>query len=129
MIENPKLITQYNGRGVNIIHPIPFILTLKKADYDAGYVIRYFAGRINDRSNIIEISYGDYVKLDTSFYKKASVRWKISGVKNNIVTNNVLEYVGVVEHNLKQIDKARLEFPNIDLILNDPTQFWKPSKN
>ena len=53
-------------------------------DYNSGFVVRYFVKRhFNDI--VTEVTKSTYVKLNTVFYKKIELRWKLVG--NAVVVN------------------------------------------
>ena len=58
--------------------------TLK--DYEKGYINRYFVQKINDLI-ITEVNKNKYNEISSTVYNKLSIRWIISGPKNNVYKN------------------------------------------
>lgn len=106
------------------LSPDTFVLNIRSEDYERGYVFRYFVGTINYNS-VIETNIKNYNVVNTNFYRKAKVEWKITGPAYSLYKGKTLEVLGVVPHNLIQIDKAKKIIPNIEVVLNNPKQFWR----
>lgn len=127
MIYNETLPAQYGtfteiGNSSNILKSRP---TPTPQDYSEGYVKRYFVKKINENS-IFEISYLNSSNINTNLYKSVEVKWKISGPKNNIYKNNILDKYGVEESNRFEIDRIKKE-ENIDLssTLTNLLEYWR----
>jgi len=53
----------------------------KQADYNRGYIRRFFAQPTNDKLGVVtEISGDDYIRISTSaLYRAVTLRWRIKG--------------------------------------------------
>ena len=106
------------------LQPSTYIPTITQKDYTEGYINRFFVGRIN-YFEVIETSYKDFNMTDTTYFTKVQINWKITGVEFNVYNGKMLETVGVVNYNKYRILEAQKVIPKIDLILNNPKQFWR----
>lgn len=93
-------------------------------DYDKGYIDRYFLKKTNENI-IFEVSYIT-TNVNTNLYKKVQLKWKISGPRNNIYKNNILDKNGVEESNRFEIDRVRKE-EGVDLsgTLTNLLEYWR----
>lgn len=78
-------------------------------DYKAGFVTRYFIGRRNSRSDIMEIKVDQYntinnptTGLDGSIYMGISFDWKLTGPLHDIKDGMNIEY-GVYDTNDRMV--------------------------
>lgn len=94
-------------------------------DYDSGYITRYFAKKINENS-VIEIKNTTASQNTSPLYKITSIKWKISGQKNNVFSNNIMNNAGVMEQNKSEIDRVMRE-DEVDLsrTLNNLLEYWR----
>jgi hypothetical protein len=90
------------------LHPKP-----SPKDYINGYIIRYFVKKVNDYP-IVEVSSQNYEKISKVMYSSVSIKWEISGEKNDVYNNN-LKSIKNVENILVGISKK----------LKNPLQFYK----
>ena len=126
MIYDTPLATR-NIVGLNnyqYLQPSTYLPTITQKDYTEGYINRFFVGRIN-YFEVIETSYKDFNMTDTTYINKVQINWKITGVEFNVYNGKMLETVGVVNYNKYRILEAQKVIPKIDLILNNPKQFWR----
>lgn len=107
----------------NVFYPTTYIPTPTKADYNYGFLTRYFVGKRNQNS-IIETNARDYKMTDGSFFIKAQCDWQLTGPKNNIYTGTMLQTSGVEEYNRIQVNELRMKLPGIENILTNHLQFW-----
>ena len=103
----------------NELHPRP-----TQQDYSRGYIMRYFVKKVND-SPIIEVSYQNYETLSKFLYVMTSLKWEISGTKNDIFINGTIQSNGVYNNNLNSIKNAEKILPGISKKLKNPLQFYK----
>ena len=108
----------------NFITPSTYIPTITEDDYDTGYIDRFFIARIN-YFDIIETNYKDYNIANMSFFKKIKIDWKITGSEFNVYIGKTLQDTGVVNYNNRVINDLISYIPNINIILNNPKQFWR----
>ena len=98
------------------IYPDDFTSEITDDDYQSGIKTRYFAQLANDKTSpILEISESDFDKK-LNLYNKTSVRWKISGTRQNVENTNTII-----------IKNTERNYPGFSQKVF-PLQFWKPSK-
>jgi hypothetical protein len=107
----------------NQVYPIYFKPFPKSKDYSSGYINRYFVQKINDLI-ITEVDKNNYNEISSSVYNKLTVRWIISGPKNNVYKNKMLDRVGVTEQNNKTLSVNEKKMTGIKNYLNNPLEFW-----
>lgn len=125
MIYNDKLPQSYGtfvGLGKSPAFsgytPIP-----STEDYNKGYLERYFVKKINE-SIIMEISH--LVTPNENLYKKINVQWKISGPKNNVYKNGIIDKAGVMEQNRFEIDRIiKEEGVDLSSTLTNLLEYWR----
>ena len=108
----------------NYFEPGNHLPVVQQSDYDYGYITRYFVGKIN-YPNVFETNARDYNVVNSGYYKKIKITWKVSGTEFNVFKGKMLLTTGVVDYNLLRINDASVVFPQIRTILNDPRQFWR----
>jgi len=127
MIYNDKLTNSYGvfteirgGSSISKYKKLP-----SDQDYKDGYVERYFVKKINENI-IIEIDRTGTSTINLYLYKLATLKWKISGPKNNIYKNNILEKDGVEEFNKFEIERVKKE-EGVDLSSTLPNllEYWR----
>ena len=90
-------------------------------DYQRGYVTRYFIQQRNDNSaRIREINKEQFLNLldpgaglNSNFYKGIALRWKITGVLNDITKNSVIIQPGIEDTNKRTIERKEFDMPGI----------------
>jgi hypothetical protein len=107
----------------NQVYPVYFKPFPKTKDYSLGYINRYFVQKINDLT-ITEVDKNKYNEISSALYNKLSIRWIISGPKDNIYKNKILERVGVREQNIKILNTNEKKMTGIKNYLNNPLEFW-----
>ena len=129
MIINDTLSASY-GTFDGVPTNSDLIVSKKTPDenaYKAGYMDRFFAKRVN-YNGIYEIDYVNSKNINDALYKIVSIKWKISGPKNNVIKNGVLDKAGVTEQNRFEIDRIQKE-EGVDLssALPNLLEYWKGS--
>ena len=123
--DTPNNVKTIVGLGsYSFVTPSTYIPTITVNDYDNGYIDRFFISRIN-YFDIIETNYKDYNIANMSFFKKIKIDWKITGPEFNIYIDKTLQTTGVVNYNNLTIRDIQSHIPNINIILNNPKQFWR----
>ena len=107
----------------NQVYPVYFKPFPKTKDYSLGYINRYFVQKINDLT-ITEVDKNKYNEISSALYNKLSIRWIISGPKDNIYKNKILERVCVREQNIKILNTNEKKMTGIKNYLNNPLEFW-----
>lgn len=123
--DTPDAVKSIVGLGsYNYQTPSTYIPTISQNDYDYGYIKRFFIARIN-YFDVIETNNKDFNLANTSYFRKISIDWKITGPEFNVYSGKMLETTGVVDYNNLRIRDASVYIPNIQLVLNNPKQFWR----
>lgn len=104
--------------------PSTYTPSITDEDYNLGYIIRYFVGKRN-YFDVIETNAKGYNLADTTFYNKISIDWKITGPEYNVYIGKTLQTTGVVNYNVLRIREADSKIKGMNLILNNPKQFWR----
>lgn len=122
-MESKELIEKYNLITNNYDKFLFFVESKNiptEQDYNNGFVTRYFFKKINEKK-YTEINFKSYNNSkENKFLVFIKIEWKISGIKNNLYKNKILEIEGVEEYNLKVIKDNKLEN-----ILTNPLEYWK----
>lgn len=129
MIFNDTLTKSY-GTFEGVPSNVNLIVSKKRPteeEYKSGYMDRFFAKKTNE-NKIYEIDYVNSKNISDALYKIVSIKWKISGPKNNILKNGVLDKAGVIEQNRFEIDRIHKE-EGVDLssALPNLLEYWKGS--
>jgi hypothetical protein len=129
MIYNESLATSY-GKFSEISEtssPMTYKPMPSKDDYVKGYISRFFSKKINENL-ITEIQTDNANKLNSQLYKVVNLSWKISGPKNSIYKNGILDKYGVTDSNRFEIDRIHKE-EGVDLssALPNLLEYWKGS--
>ena len=74
---------------------------------------------------ILLTNYKDYNTANTSYFIKTKIDWKITGPELNTYIGKTLQETGVVNYNNFRIRDAQVYIPNIQIVLNNPKQFWR----
>lgn len=93
-------------------------------DYSRGYIIRYFAKKVND-GTIYEVAGDSYNTIINGLYFKINLKWRITGTKTDIYQNKVKIYSGVKEDNLSTIRTTEKSMSGLSGVLKDPLEFYK----
>ena len=95
-----------------MILPVP-----SEDDYSVGSFNRYFTRKENDVDALVfEISKNDFENKN-SLFKYITVRWRISGTKEE-----------VSRYNFSKMNIADRDLPKVSINLF-PLQYWRPSKD
>lgn len=111
-------------QSYNFVQPSTYIPTVDQKDYDNGYITRYFIGRIN-YFQVTETNAKDYNIANPAYFAKSKIKWKITGPEFNVYNKKTLETTGVVDYNILRINEAAQYIKNIEVVLNNPRQFWR----
>lgn len=127
MIYNDSLVKSYGTAPENFVGIAPkmYIPMASADDYKVGFIKRVFAKKANENV-IVEIKYSDASAINPALYKVITINWKVSGPKNNIMKNGMLDKAGVMEQNRIEIERANTE-EGIDLsgTLPNLLEFWR----
>jgi hypothetical protein len=104
-------------------------------DYTRGYVIRYFAKKIND-TIIIEISEEEYNNISNGttdynirLYQTTKILWKITGPLKSQRKSQYNIIPGIIDTNQRLTESANKTFLGIiDYIGGDYSKFSKPTE-
>lgn len=106
------------------VQPANHVPKIQSSDYEYGYITRYFVSNIN-YNNAYETNARDFNVVNTNFYKKLKITWKISGPEFNLYDGKMLLTTGVVDYNILRINEAAQVFSEIYTILDNPRQYWR----
>lgn len=104
-------------------------------EYAKGYFTRYFAKKVNEQENIIEISKENYIRmkegkvsLEDYLYQVTDLFWQISGPLYNDRVNKQYPVAGIVDTNKRLVEIKNKTFPGIkDYIGTEYTKYAVPS--
>jgi len=99
--------------------PDPYFLQPSQEDYDNGFVKRYFYKRKGSLT-INEIDEKGFGDLDSPYYQKIELKWKISGP-----LNDTTEETGIIDTNRRTILLYQNEFTGLERYLTDLQQSAK----
>jgi hypothetical protein len=116
--------TKLNLGNFNINLPNTFLPKPQEKDYKVGYIERYLVSKIN-YSEITEVSGDVYNKIDSNFFRKAKLKWKITGPLNSKYDGKMLLEQGVIEYNKKQVEQINTVINGTNEVLTNLTQFYK----
>lgn len=98
------------------------------ADYENGFIIRYFIRKANDVNGFVfEVSKDGYeTYIENPYWVVGEMRWRISGPLNPVFkeTGDIDDF-GVLESNKKSIMYTSKTIKNIALYLPNILQFYK----
>jgi len=118
------------------LSPTSYFPRPTEAEYQKGYITRYFVKKVNESINIIEISPEEYadikngtVAYDVSFYLTGELVWKIIGP---LKTQRLSQYdirMGIEDMNKAQTEKLNLTFLGIVAYIGgDYSKYARPTK-
>ena len=109
--------------------PNPNTERVTDRDIEVGYVVRYFAYKVND-GQLLELnkegydSVGSPNGLDAILWKKFNLRWKITGPDNDIIDRfgNIKES-GIIDTNRRTLNLKSEEYPTLMEYITDLTEY------
>jgi len=109
--------------------PNPNTERVTDRDIEVGYVVRYFAYKVND-GQLLELNKEDYDSvgspngLDAILWKKFNLRWKITGPENDILDRfgNIKES-GIIDTNRRTLNLKSEEYPTLMEYITDLTEY------
>jgi len=109
--------------------PNPNTERVTDRDIEVGYVVRYFAYKVND-GQLLELNKEDYDSvgspngLDAILWKKFNLRWKITGPDNDILDRfgNIKES-GIIDTNRRTLNLKSEEYPTLMEYITDLTEY------
>jgi hypothetical protein len=109
--------------------PNPNTERVTDRDIEVGYVVRYFAYKVND-GQLLELnkegydSVGSPNGLDAILWKKFNLRWKITGPDNDILDRfgNIKES-GIIDTNRRTLNLKSEEYPTLMEYITDLTEY------
>ncbi len=109
---------------------VAFVPEPKDADYKRGWFTRYFVRQTNElNAPYIEVDEAQYNKVSNGqnpLYVGVNIRWKISGVRNDVIdptTGNVTE-AGVSNTNDRSIRLVENKHKGLGIRLQNLLQYW-----
>lgn len=107
----------------NQVYPVYFKPFPNTKDYVKGYINRYFVQKINDLT-ITEVNKDKYNEVSSAYYNKLNLKWIVSGSKDNVYKNKILQRIGVKEQNIKILNNNENKMKGLKTYLNNPLEFW-----
>jgi len=109
--------------------PNPNTEKVTDRDIEVGYVVRYFAYKVND-GQLLELNKEDHDSvgspngLDAILWKKFNLRWKITGPENDILDRfgNIKES-GIIDTNRRTLNLKSEEYPTLMEYITDLTEY------
>jgi len=115
--------------------PISYSPTITSADYEKGYIYRYFCRKRNEVPNgIVEISKNNYEKMSSltginrDLYADFKLKWIIKGSLNDIMYGNMVSQQSVSNANKSAVMKAEKDFPGISKFITNMIEFAQITK-
>lgn len=105
------------------VYPVYFKPSPNVKDYSRGFIYRYFVQKINDLT-ITEVDKDKYDEISSEIYNKLTIRWTITGSKDNVYKNKILERIGVREQNIKVLSNSDKKMRGLKTYINNPLEFW-----
>jgi len=110
--------------------PKPYKRTLTQKEIDAGKTYRYFVTKRNERERVFfeispeqSIGYADsYNGINQYLYEMVTVSWKVDGPEYDIYENGILKIPGVIDTNLRIIDRYSKKYRLLSQILLNPRE-------
>ena len=120
----PEQYTNIGGIDMsNDVYPNYYKPVPTSKDYSKGYINRYFVQKINDLK-ITETNKNNYNDIYNNYFSKLVIQWIISGPKNNVYKNKILDRKGVQEQNIQTLFEYEKSMKGIKNYLNNPLEFW-----
>lgn len=124
--------SNYSQEYYNYISPKPVRRKLTNKEIDAGNTYRYFITKRNERDRVFfEVSvdqglnYGDYYTgINQYLYELLIIPWKVDGPEYDVYDkqSNFLKIAGVIDTNLRIIDKFSVKNPLLRQVLKNPRE-------
>ena len=120
----PEQYTNIGGIDMsNDVYPNYYKPVPTSKDYSKGYINRYFVQKINDLK-ITETNKNNYNDIYNNYFSKLVIQWIISGPKNNVYKNKILDRKGVQEQNIQTLFENEKLMKGLKVYLNNPLEFW-----
>ena len=120
----PEQYTNIGGIDMsNDVYPNYYKPVPTSKDYSKGYINRYFVQKINDLK-ITETNKNNYNDIYNNYFSKLVIQWIISGPKNNVYKNKILDRKGVQEQNIQTLVEYEKLMKGLKVYLNNPLEFW-----
>jgi hypothetical protein len=101
-----------------------FLPSPSEADYEDGYITRYFVRKVNDPA-IIEVDLLNYQSISNELYSSVDLEWIISGPKKNVYVGGKIQLSGAEEKNEKSVNVAAKSMRGIENKLINFSQFFQ----
>jgi hypothetical protein len=108
----------------SIVYPENHIPTPQPSDYTNGFIVRYFAQRINT-GQIYEVSSDNYNQISMLLFGLTSLNWYITGSLNVVKQNNIIMQPGVISLNKTSVNTANQAMEGLTQFLPNLSQFYK----
>lgn len=123
--------------GVVLKELTPYYPQPTQEDYERGYFLRYFAKKVNESSNIIEISKENYdtmrnrkSRLQDYLYQVIDLFWKLTGPLKDDRVNKQYPVAGIIDTNKRLVETKDKTFPGLKTYIGEEySKFAVPSKS
>jgi hypothetical protein len=104
-----------------------------KTELKNGFMTRYFVVKLNEQNRVCyEVGESESKTFKTKntginqyLYDLIEIPWKIDGPGHDVYQDNVLKYPGVIDTNLRIVDRFSKKFPILKQILSNPREHSK----
>jgi hypothetical protein len=72
-----------------------------------------------------EVSPENYQQVSDSFYKKVSLKWKITGPQKSRMSGKSVEVVGVEDFNKESVREASESVDALDKVIKNYLEYWR----
>lgn len=132
LLHIPENVKTYNSiASPTLSSVVAYVPTPTDSDYQQGWFTRYFARQTNDKAapyiEIDESQYNEILGGSKPLYIGVSIRWKISGPKEDILDPMTMKVTepGVINTNNRSIKKLETTHSGLVFRLQNLTEFWK----
>jgi hypothetical protein len=104
---------------------------IDQEDIDNGFIVRYFAQQVNQRSGVIfEIDKSTFNRLQNNHvYRTISIEWRIKGALDDVlgpphINTPRRKYTGVLTANRLSLEMGDKQLPGLKYRILEYNQFW-----
>ena len=132
---NPSVNSEYDAvKKIKITKSVnlnPTTITPTVDDFKNGYVLRYFAFKVNDEQ-LVELDNPSYKKVGTEkgmdkiLWRKFQMKWKIVGPERDVLNiRGDIEESGIIDTNMRTVAMLSETYPTLMDYIVDYREFSK----
>ena len=132
---NSELNSEYNVvKNIDVPKSVnlnPSKITPTIDDFKNGYVLRYFAFKVNDEQ-LVELDNPSYKKvgtengMDNILWRKFEMKWKIVGPEYDVLNSRGdIEESGIIDTNMRTVVMLSETYPTLISYITDYREFSK----